>query len=234
MTRIYILLAVWYLIGALSIALINYRRHDGDARQRWIKLMMYIALTLSLTTALLFAPLLAMGASVVIVLAGFYELQKLEGLRGIRRPLVILAYCIVAILFSLFIWRSRHDQLPCLVYLTVLSFDGFSQVCGQLIGGVRIAPKISPGKTYSGLIGGTLMGVVTAGMVSAPWITDVWLLALIVCFLAFSGDMLASAVKRIAGVKDYSSIIPGHGGMLDRFDSFLFAGAVIECYFRLT
>jgi phosphatidate cytidylyltransferase len=235
MTRIFIILGVYYLIGGIAIAVINRRQRDADANARWIKLLVYVIITLVLTSALLFAPWIAIGLSLPIVITGFYELLRLERVRWRSRMLTLIGYSILATLFCLFVWRSRQDQLPALIYLMVLSFDGFSQISGQLFRGSRIAPSISPGKTWSGLAGGMVMGVFTASVATGKlWMSGLWKLSVAVCLLAFAGDMIASSVKRMAGVKDYSSLIPGHGGVLDRFDSFVFAGAIVECYFRLT
>lgn len=234
MIRIYILLCCYYLVGIIAIAIINRRKKDGEGGVRWTKLIAYIIITGSLTTLLFFTHTLALAVAMIITGIGLAEVALLRTLRRVQRLFIISGYFALAICFCMFVWRAPYDQFVCFTYIIVLSFDGFSQISGQLIGGRVIAPKISPGKTYAGLAGGILMGVVTAALIGASWLPSLPVIAVIICLFAFAGDMIASAIKRLAGVKDYSSLIPGHGGMLDRFDSFIFTGAMLECYFRLS
>ena len=109
--------------------------------------------------------------------------------------------------------------------LMITACDIAAYFVGRFIGGPKLAPAISPGKTISGGIGGLLGAVITALCVS-PYLpvfgTDVVLAALIVGVMAQSGDLYESAFKRRVGIKDSGSFIPGHGGFLDRFDGYLF------------
>ncbi len=114
--------------------------------------------------------------------------------------------------------------------LFVLSIVWASDVCaylaGRLIGGARLAPAISPGKTWSGAIGG-LAGALLAGLAVAACVSSefssshVIELAIGLGIVSQLGDLLESALKRRFGVKDSGSIIPGHGGLLDRLDALL-------------
>lgn len=109
----------------------------------------------------------------------------------------------------------------------VWMFDTFSYFGGKLWGSRPIAPLTSPNKTWegfiTGLVGGTL-GVVVAGLYM-DWI-NWWqsiVVGVVICLSAYIGDLFESMVKRDAGVKDSGRILLGHGGVLDRFDSLLFA-----------
>lgn len=111
----------------------------------------------------------------------------------------------------------------------VWATDSGAYVAGRLIGGPRLAPSISPKKTWAGLAG----GMVSAGMIGLimAWANDIapWMLALLSMLLAVIaqiGDLAESAAKRHFGVKDSSGIIPGHGGILDRLDGLLAAAPV--------
>ena len=235
MNKIYALLTLYYLLGLTGIAVINQQKRGDDAKERWIKFSVYVFITITLTSALLFVPPLAIALGILIVLIGGFELAALPSFKIISKVPLLLAYALLGILFCIFLARSSpNSNLPCRIYLIVLSFDGFSQLFGQLIGGRRLAPRISPAKTYSGFIGGMLMGIATAAFLEWTVAPEILFSTALICLLAFTGDMLASFIKRRAGIKDYSSLIPGHGGVLDRFDSFLFTGAMLECYFRLT
>jgi phosphatidate cytidylyltransferase len=104
---------------------------------------------------------------------------------------------------------------------------------GELTGRTRFLTNVSPSKTYAGLIGGLVAATAVIGL--GLWATGqpVWhALALgpLVGLAAQAGDLAESMLKRAAGVKDSGNLIPGHGGMLDRVDSFLFAGPVLTLY----
>lgn len=120
--------------------------------------------------------------------------------------------------------EPRHG-LGWLFYLYVLtSLNDVAQfISGTLFGRHRIAPGISPNKTWQGLLGGvTVSLLLSLALGHHLHLSDARHLALYAVLLSlggFSGDMLFSAAKRVLGVKDFSQLIPGHGGMLDRVDS---------------
>jgi len=112
------------------------------------------------------------------------------------------------------------------------STDTGAYVVGRLIGRHAFAPTISPNKTWEGAIGGLAFGAVGASvamLVLAPTIGTgaQVLLAMALPFAAIAGDLLESALKRRLGVKDMSTLLPGHGGILDRLDSLLLTGPVL-------
>lgn len=114
--------------------------------------------------------------------------------------------------------------------LVVVQLSDVMQYCwGKPFGRHKVVPKLSPGKTWEGLIG----GVLTASAIGAGlhFLTPfVWweagLLALEICVMGFFGGLVMSAIKRDAGVKDWGTLIPGHGGVMDRIDSLSFAAPV--------
>jgi phosphatidate cytidylyltransferase len=123
--------------------------------------------------------------------------------------------------------RGLHDTLYLLV--VIWGTDIGAYLVGRVIGGPKLAPRISPGKTWSGSIGGLGIGGVCGALV-AGGLHGPDALALLAGFLlsifAQAGDLLESAVKRRLGVKDSGGTIPGHGGLFDRLDSFLTAAPV--------
>jgi phosphatidate cytidylyltransferase len=108
--------------------------------------------------------------------------------------------------------------------LIVWATDIAAYLAGRLIGGPKLAPAISPGKTWSGAAGG-LVGALVVGFVASP---GVWGLATAAVLSVVSqiGDLMESWIKRRYGVKDSGKLIPGHGGLLDRLDGVLTAAPV--------
>ncbi|HEY3523198.1 MAG TPA: phosphatidate cytidylyltransferase [Candidatus Limnocylindrales bacterium] len=117
--------------------------------------------------------------------------------------------------------------------LVVWTFDTAAYFVGSRIGGPRFLEHISPSKTWAGLLGG-LAGSTIAGTVLVSALGHGWLagagLGAVVGAAAQAGDLAESMLKRAAGVKDSGNLIPGHGGLLDRVDSFLFAAPVATLY----
>jgi phosphatidate cytidylyltransferase len=117
--------------------------------------------------------------------------------------------------------------------LTVWSVDTFAYLAGRTFKRGRFLNHISPNKTWSGVIGGTVAAVVVAGALATAagqWLPGGLLLGLFVATAGQAGDVAESMLKRTAGAKDSGDLIPGHGGILDRTDSFLFAAPVVYAY----
>jgi phosphatidate cytidylyltransferase len=120
-----------------------------------------------------------------------------------------------------------------LLVLGVWSYDTGAYLVGRQIGRHKFLTHISPSKSIEGLIGGLVAStIVTALMLMAVGQNPVGglLLGPLLGLTAQAGDLAESMLKRAAGAKDSGTLIPGHGGMLDRIDSFLFAGPVVALY----
>ena len=130
-----------------------------------------------------------------------------------------------------------EGQAPLLIFFLVLVVqlsDVLQYVWGKLLGKRRIAPSISPNKTWEGFIGG--VACATAVGTAVWWATPfspaaAAAMALVLTGMGFAGGLIMSAIKRDRGVKDYGALIGGHGGVLDRVDSLCFAAPV---FFHLT
>lgn len=120
------------------------------------------------------------------------------------------------------------EQLVALVVITIAAVDVGGYFVGRSLGKTALAPGLSPGKTVEGLAGGIVLGFAVAlGLSQLPWMSDVVTIpiglavAAVAGLLGPLGDLGASAIKRSFGIKDMGSILPGHGGVIDRIDSFL-------------
>ncbi|PEN12941.1 phosphatidate cytidylyltransferase [Longibacter salinarum] len=122
-----------------------------------------------------------------------------------------------------------------LIFFLVWATDIFALYTGKAIGRTKLAPSISPNKTWEGSVGGVLaaglvaIGFKLTGAVDLAW---VHLAAMVVIcgVVSQAGDLAESQIKRSAGVKDASSILPGHGGLFDRFDSMVVAAPLAYLY----
>jgi phosphatidate cytidylyltransferase len=124
-----------------------------------------------------------------------------------------------------------------LLILTLMVSDTAQYYTGRALGRRPLAPTISPKKTIEGAVGGLLAGTAAAAVLGRVWLPSLatgslLLLGATIAALGIVGDLFESLLKRSAGVKDTSTLIPGHGGMLDRIDSWLFAGPVYYVFLR--
>lgn len=121
-----------------------------------------------------------------------------------------------------------------LIFIIAFGTDTFAYIAGNLFGRHKLCPKISPKKTIEGSIGGILGSIVLTILYSIYIGIDIsWhliLLSIIVSIMSQLGDLAASKIKRMAGIKDYGFIMPGHGGVLDRFDSIIICAPLIYYY----
>ncbi|MEK9970950.1 MAG: phosphatidate cytidylyltransferase [Ferrovibrio sp.] len=120
------------------------------------------------------------------------------------------------------------------LFCAVWATDTGAYFAGRTIGGPKLIPRISPNKTWAGLLGGMVSAGIAGGLVASinpamPALTLAALAAL-VAVVAQAGDFTESAVKRYFGAKDSSQLIPGHGGVLDRLDGLLFAAPFIAAW----
>jgi phosphatidate cytidylyltransferase len=120
-----------------------------------------------------------------------------------------------------------------LLVLTVWAYDTGAFLLGSRFGRQRFLTHLSPSKTYAGLIGGIAASTIVAAILLATLgqsPVHALLLGPLVALAAQAGDLAESMLKRAAGAKDSGTLIPGHGGVLDRVDSFLFAAPVLTLY----
>ncbi|MGI8706227.1 MAG: phosphatidate cytidylyltransferase [Sphingomicrobium sp.] len=182
--------------------------------------MVLIALGAALIGGYSFALLAAAAATAV-----FYEWTRITRGWGAGWYVAGFVYALMAALSVLWI-RDRADNgvwLVLWVFLVVWATDIGSYFAGRAIGGPKLAPTISPGKTWAGLYGGvaaaTVFGGAWALFTGLPLI--LLLLAPLFAVVAQGGDLFESRMKRRAGVKDSGTWLPGHGGIFDRLDGLL-------------
>ena len=157
----------------------------------------------------------------------------LERSAKIQWGLMVCVYCVSHVPALLMVkvnnFEGKNARLLFFLVVVVQMSDVLQYVWGKLLGRHKIAPVISPSKTWEGFVGGTLSATLLGTALwwatpFKPW--EAVAMAFIITFMGFLGGLTMSAIKRDRGVKDYGSMIEGHGGVLDRIDSLCFAGPV--------
>ena len=157
----------------------------------------------------------------------------LERAAKVQWGLMICVYCLshAPALLTLPLRGYGPSNLALVLFFVIVSQlnDVLQYTWGKLLGRTKIAPLVSPNKTWEGFVGGTVCASLVGMLLwwatpFAPW--QAGLMSLLITLLGFLGGLTMSAIKRDRGVKDYGSVLQGHGGFLDRIDSLCFAAPV--------
>jgi phosphatidate cytidylyltransferase len=227
---IYIIILSYFLTGGLGFYFINRNKPSQVARKSYTKFGVYFIIINILFFSIVINPVFFKYIAFVIIGGGMMELFFLHQSAGYKYKgvFIISLLIFIALSYGLFSFSRLNKDLILFSFLTLSIFDSFSQITGQLWGREKILPKISPHKTWGGLIGGTLVALFSAILLRNLFpgsLTELLIVATGIIAFAFSGDLAASWYKRKYHAKDFSNLIPGHGGLLDRFDSLLAGGA---------
>lgn len=223
----YLLIMLHFVSGAFFLIHINRKLGVDRSREQWTKFFSYVILFNLIWNSKIFSDILFMIlAGVIVIFCSAEWWSAIQKIRG--RLLLAVGFIIILLGFWRFLYLA--DSLILFTFFVVILFDGSSQISGQLFGKIPITPKISPSKTLEGLLGGIIITLGTVLLVrnsfEEGWVELIGLSLLIIMF-AFTGDLLASSVKRRAGLTIFSRMLPGHGGILDRYDSLLMAGCAV-------
>lgn len=155
----------------------------------------------------------------------FFKKIKLEDVSITIIGMLYIPFLLFHIIYlsgSKYIW---------LIFIIAFGTDTFAYIVGNLLGKRKLCPMVSPNKTIEGSIGGILGSVLLVLIYSAIFKLDnLWIIVIISFIGSIAsqlGDLTASMIKRQVGIKDYGFIMPGHGGVLDRFDSIIFTAPLI-------
>ncbi|MER6568859.1 phosphatidate cytidylyltransferase [Streptomyces sp. NPDC001093] len=167
-----------------------------------------------------------LAAAVLLCMAWRVTRGPAGYVRDTAAVLLLLGYICLPACCAVLLEQQRHGVLLVVgVLACVTASDTAGYATGALLGRHRMAPAISPGKSWEGcagsLLAATTAGALTFGLPAhAPWPVGA-LSGLLIALAAIGGDLVESAVKRDLGIKDMSALLPGHGGLLDRLDSLL-------------
>jgi phosphatidate cytidylyltransferase len=225
------------LLGTVGTAIANLKKDRKIRQRRWLKAGVFFIIVVGITLCILLSRRSLIFLAAIISTAGFIELWYVRhSSKSFRLPPltylnIFLFFGWISVSFLMMILYFSPD-LTLLIFFTVFSFDAFSQVSGQLFGRHHLFPKTSPGKTYEGLLGGVIAALITCYILTKALQIPLGalksiIMGTIISATSLCGDYLASKYKRLHRVKDFSRLLPGQGGFLDRFDSWLFSGAIL-------
>ncbi|MEW5796688.1 MAG: phosphatidate cytidylyltransferase [Candidatus Zixiibacteriota bacterium] len=230
--NVLIVMSLLLLAGACLMILIHRGRTTDTraVRSDWVKYAVFAAIVLGVVFLARFGRLWLAVPLLGVAIYGSYELARHLPMSAIRQAAVTLAIAtLIASLLAPLMFPGAHDwwQRFAFVYLLVALTDSFCQLWGRLLGRHKLCPSLSPGKTWEGFLGGLVTAAIGSQALGflAPESPSL-ILALAGALIALSataGDLLFSAIKRRLGIKDFSTLLPGHGGLLDRFDSLIVA-----------
>jgi phosphatidate cytidylyltransferase len=223
------------LLGLLLIHLDHQVHNRGGSQRRadWIKFSVFVLIIVSLLIVSWLGWLAAVTVVALISVLGAWEIYG--SLKSEART-AATALSLSVFLFTLGhllvgdsgTWPARFT----LVVLLVATTDAFSQLWGRLLGRHKLAPRLSPKKTVEGLLGGMAtaasLSCLLGFLLPESTIPERLGLGIITSIAAVTGDLFFSGVKRSLGIKDFSAVLPGSGGILDRFDSLILTAPVFH------
>jgi phosphatidate cytidylyltransferase len=229
---IYLIILSYFVLGAVGFYFINRKKDRKTARKSWLKYITYFIIIHLLFFSIVYNPLIFHYVAILIIITGTAELMRLFRISGYSSPGFFMISILVFLVFctGFFRFSQLNAGLILFSFLVLSIFDAFSQICGQLAGKTKLFPAISPGKTVEGLAGGAITAVASSQLLkdlAGTAAGTAFVVAAGIVIFAFTGDMLASVYKRKYKVKDFSRLLPGHGGFLDRFDSLIAGGAFV-------
>ena len=231
--------ATWEEYHALTLA-----EHRVVSWPAWVVLAVSVPLT-RYFGAQTMIPMMVIALLLMSVQVIFREKPDLTDLAMSALPImtvVLPGLCLVAL--SLADQKAVEVILMLIVFAVPLVGDMAALFVGTAVGGKKLCPGVSPNKTVSGSVGG-LIGSTAAAMIicavaavtcneatlaKLPGWSEYLMLGILGGIVGQIGDLFASLVKRHSGIKDFSNLFPGHGGMLDRLDSVLFMAVLVFCY----
>ena len=228
-----------FFVAAEALLVLAFVEYAALARASGVPVPVVIVGVATVLTAAAFTQHVALSLDVVLMSA-FVALAAMtlprwqggrEALASIATAVLPMFYLGLSIGALIAIRETEGREALALLMLTIIVSDTAQYYSGRTLGRRLLAPVISPKKTVEGAIGGFVFGSIFTAVAGAWWLAaaPVALRAVLgatIVALGIAGDLFESMLKRSAGVKDSSSLIPGHGGVLDRIDALLFAAPV--------
>lgn len=245
-----IYLGGWWFFALLAVGgafmVFEFGQMTGVSSRASLVVASVIALMLAATVTAIDVPpaivatLLFVGPVPILVMPpSKLAEQAVDPVKVSNNAMVGSAYVSLAVTSLAWLRTLDADGLLVIwVFFAVWAMDVGGYFAGKGIGGPKLAPKLSPKKTWAGLIGGVVLAALVSAAIS--WLFGLWtplMLALaggVVAVVSQMGDLYESAIKRHMHVKDSGQLIPGHGGILDRVDGLIFAAPFVAFVLALS
>ena len=226
-----------------TVSLISFYRIETES---YISKLLKENILITINTDNLFSVLLVITLLVSIKCIVFL-FDDTQIISKISKYIYLIGYIMLPFLFIVKISFGIKDYNPKIIiglFILIWTNDTFAYLVGKSIGKHKLFERISPKKTIEGFLGGVVFAAFAGFLISKLYIQPnpefssksilIWMIiALIVSIFGTIGDLIESKFKRIAGVKDSGSIMPGHGGVLDRLDSVIFVAPVIYLFYQI-
>jgi phosphatidate cytidylyltransferase len=226
-----------------AVSLISFYRIETE---NYISKLLKENIELTVNTDNLFSVLLVITLIISIKCIVFL-FDDTQIISKVSKYIYLIGYVMLPFLFITKISFGIKDYNPKIIiglFILIWTNDTFAYLVGKSIGKHKLFERISPKKTIEGFFGGVVFAALAGFLISKLYIRPnpefsnksilIWMIiALIVSVFGTIGDLIESKFKRIAGVKDSGSIMPGHGGVLDRLDSVIFVAPVIYLFYQI-
>lgn len=241
---------VFAVVASLAICIgmreeyhaLNVAGHRPVQWPTWCGMLLAIPILLTYSYRAI-VPLLLSVCFITFIIVIFRNEPRLDdALLSIMPLLTVTLPGMILVSFLAVVPKSLQVTLFALIFVVSILGDTMAYFIGSRVGGRKLCPNVSPNKTLSGAIGGmvgSLLGALITGAVAyalteqsvpLPTTFQLVIIGLIGGVAGQVGDLFASLIKRHCQIKDFSSLFPGHGGMMDRMDSILFVSLVVFCY----
>lgn len=235
------------LFGVLIYSSVILISHYNKQSELFLNNTFNSNLTLNANIKQLDLVLLAVTLVVSIKCIIFLFYDSVQKISTSSKYLYLLGYITLPFIFTVKISFGTNNYNPKIIiglFVLIWTNDTFAYLVGKSMGKHKLFERVSPKKTIEGFVGGMVFAAFAGFLISKfyiqpkPEFSDksilIWMIiALIVSFFGTIGDLIESKFKRIAGVKDSGSIMPGHGGILDRLDSVIFVAPIIFLFYQI-
>lgn len=226
-----------------TVALVSFYRTETE---NYISSLLKENIQFTIDTDKLFSVLLLITL-IIAVKCIVFLFNNTQTISKLSKYIYLLGYIMPPFIFIIKISFGIKDYNPKIIiglFILIWTNDTFAYLVGKSIGKHKLFERVSPKKTIEGFLGGVVFAAFAGFLISKLYIRPnpdfsqksilIWtIIALIVSIFGTIGDLIESKFKRIAGVKDSGTIMPGHGGVLDRLDSVIFVAPVIFLFYQI-
>jgi phosphatidate cytidylyltransferase len=226
-----------------TVALVSFYRTETE---NYISSLLKENIQFTIDTDKLFSVLLLITL-IIAVKCIVFLFNNTQTISKLSKYIYLLGYIMLPFIFIIKISFGIKDYNPKIIiglFILIWTNDTFAYLVGKSIGKHKLFERVSPKKTIEGFLGGVVFAAFAGFLISKLYIRPnpdfsqksilIWtIIALIVSIFGTIGDLIESKFKRIAGVKDSGTIMPGHGGVLDRLDSVIFVAPVIFLFYQI-